>query len=172
MDYTILTDEELRQAAVALSIIQDKGDPDEFQYILAHHREHAERGPLGIPGSVGFELNSGPFADELASILGADRERCRRAVQDAFGGDQRARQSRDAFHALLSYAAELTRKRAEPEPDDDPVGTFTNNLLETYNRYGLDGIIDYHCGRLGPPYDEPEPGRESSRPAKERANIL
>jgi hypothetical protein len=149
-----LTECELRQAAVALNIIEEKGDPDEFEYILAHSRR-AQRGALGNPESIGFNLNSRLLADRLAGILGESRERCEKAVQLAFGGgDWRARGARDKFRAILAYAAELTPKRREPQSD----------LLDQFNRYGLGAMLDYSCVRGADDTPTAEPTR---RPATE-----
>ncbi len=164
MDYKF-TDLELQQAAAALNVIEQKGDPHEFEHVIAHCADNGNG--RWVPGSPRYVIACKWAADELARLLGESKERCLRAVEAVFGGDwQRA-----VFRAILSYANELTRQQAEPDPD--PVGTFTNNMLETYERYGLDAMLDYHCGRLGPPYDTvPEPARRQAESPKEEVRFV
>lgn len=108
----MLSDFELRQAAVAYNIVQEKGDPHEFEYIMARCHDKREHGPLGNPESIGFPLTCSFLARDLAGVLGESKERCERAVQEAFGGgDSRERQIRDRFNALIAYAAEVTGGR-------------------------------------------------------------
>jgi hypothetical protein len=129
----VLTDPELQQAAFALSIIEERGNDDEFEYIVREHVQ-AERGNgRWVPGSVRYEVGCKWFAENLARLLGESEARCLRAAKAVFGGDRQ----RAVFRAILSYAAELTHRRPTPEPD----------LLDQFNRYGLGAMLDYGCVR-------------------------
>ncbi len=114
MEY--FTSAELCQAAAALAIIEEKGDEDEFRYILKQRTEAAQGNGRWVPGSIRYNLGCDAFADELARLLGESKERCLRAVEAVFGGDKR----RAVFDAIVDYASELTGEPTQPGPTYSP----------------------------------------------------
>ena len=87
----MLTDVELRQAAFALQIINERGDSDVLALILRKAGESPENRGMGM------------IAGRLSSMLRVPRERCDEAEQDVFG---RSRQ-REAFCEIVNYAIQL-----------------------------------------------------------------
>ena len=120
-----LTDLELQQAAFALSIIEERGNDDEFEYIVSEHVQ-AERGNgRWVPDSTRYIIGCEWFAEKLAGLLGEPKARCLRAAHAVFSGDRQ----RAVFHAILAYAAELTQQQRHVRGEPD--------LLDQFNRCGL-----------------------------------
>ncbi len=92
----MLTDQELRQAVFALQIIEDRGDPDEFQEVL---REAMADAPPRDELTLGDSLRAG----QLSRLLNVDRDRCEAAVSDAWGSNRQRRR----FVVIVKYAIEL-----------------------------------------------------------------
>jgi hypothetical protein len=149
----MFTDSELRQAAFALSVIGDKGHPDELEDRILQ-RQRAMRNT----DTIGNQLSRGFLAAALRDHLGEPRARCERAVNDAFGGDWR----RARFDAIVAYAAELNQYEPEHEPD----------IQELYERYGLDAMLDYSCVHGALPDSDPEPERRRETTAKRDKVIM
>jgi hypothetical protein len=99
----MLTDQELRQAVFALSIIEERGDPDEWAMIL---REKANTAPSGERwGNTlsGLAIGCDMLAGRLSSLLGESKHRCQEAAEDVWGNSRQ----RAILTALVSYAIEL-----------------------------------------------------------------
>jgi len=100
----MLTDQELRQAVFALTIIEERGDPDEFDLILKEARDKTPAADDRWNMTLGVRFQVEAMADRLAGLLGESRKRCEIAAVNTIGtGRQRA-----VFDALVSYADELT----------------------------------------------------------------
>ena len=146
----MFTDLELRQAVLALSLIAERGNPDEFAYLLHEARSnHPASGTASM--TPGARLQAGAIADRLAELLGEPRNRCEAAAVDVLG----AGQQRAVFHAILAYAAELTQQRQQAKGEPD--------ILDQFNRYGLGAMLDYSCIRGD---DTPGPARHNPEPSK------
>ena len=99
----MLTDQELRQALFALSVIEARGDRDEWAAILRDVNAAAPAGQWG-GAAPNQHIGGSLLAGQLAGLLGESRERCEAAAADVFGNSRQ----RAIFAALVRYAAELT----------------------------------------------------------------
>ena len=151
----MLTDLELQQAAFALSIIEERGNDDEFEYIVREHVQ-AERGNgRWVPDSTRYIIGCQWFAEKLAGLIGEPKARCLRAAKAVFGGDRQ----RAVFHAILAYAAELTQQQRHVRGEPD--------LLDQFNRCGLGAMLDYGCVR-GDDSAGPAPDPQDTTPSRAR----
>jgi len=99
----MLTDQELRQAVFAMTIIDIRGDRDEFDAIMfeASNKSPAADEYEAMP--LGTRITARTTAKQLSKLLGEREERCHQAAIDALGTcRQRLR-----FTALVRYAIEL-----------------------------------------------------------------
>lgn len=114
MEYFTAT--ELCQAVAALAVIEERGDEDEFRYILKQRTEAEHGNGRWVRDSIRYNLGCDALADELAGLLGEPKERCLRAAEAVFGGDKR----RAVFEAIVDYASELTGEPTQPGPTYSP----------------------------------------------------
>jgi len=101
----MLTDQELRQAFLALSVIEDRGDPDELAYILRQARDAAPSADRWGNATLNQEIGACQLAAKAAALLGEPRERCEAAAAEIFAPQRQ----RAVFDALIRYAGELTK---------------------------------------------------------------
>ena len=131
----MLTDSELRQAAAALALVDSAAT--KRNYLTSSTGAAAVRQRLE-------RFTTGWLADCLLTgfpDFWANRSNAANEPPKTSSG---ATGSAAIFNAILSYAAEL--------------GGPQRTILDDFNEYGLDAMLDYHSGRLGPPYDTaPEP---------------
>ena len=99
----MLTDEELRRAVFAMSIIDERGDPDVLDLLLREANDARPAGEGWNNLTLGLQLIIGQEAYRLSTLLGVPVERCEEAGLDVLGpGRQRLR-----FNAIIKYAIEL-----------------------------------------------------------------
>ncbi len=116
----MFTDSEIRQAVVALSIIGERGNQDEFDYLLHEVRsKHPASGTGGM--TPGARLQAAALADKAARLLGEPVKRCEAAAVDVMG----AGQQRAVFDAIVGYAAELAQQRQQGEREPDLLSSTT-----------------------------------------------
>ena len=77
----MLTDQELRQAAFALSVIDERGDPHEFEYILAQKCPPAPGTDRWVKDSIRYNLGCHILADRLSGLLGESKRRCSKLLK-------------------------------------------------------------------------------------------
>ncbi len=112
----MLTDTELRQAIFALTIIEERGDPDVFALVL---REASDKAPAANDYdnmTLGGRLHAQRLASQLASLVGEPYDRCHQAATDLLGtGRQQV-----TFKAIIDYASELIGTCAELKDTPKP----------------------------------------------------
>ena len=96
--------EELRRAAAALKVINERGDPDEWGDIQRKARAVAAAGGWWNSATAGQRLTGQRLAADLAALLGESRELCEQAAAEVSVWLPH----RAMFDAILGYAAELT----------------------------------------------------------------
>jgi hypothetical protein len=98
--------DELRRAVVALDVIEQRGDRDQWKIILRQARDSAPNSSRWGNATPNQQIRGAMLAADLSSLLGADREQCEEAAAEVVAPQQH----RAIYNALLSYAAELTRQ--------------------------------------------------------------
>lgn len=126
----MLTDQELRQAVFALTIIEERGDPDELAYIL---RQVGEATPSADPwgnATVNQEISGRRLAAKLAGLLGERRDRCEQVAAEVFAPQRR----RAIFDALTGYADRLTGQTSRSTSSAAPKLTHRPTIRLIANR--------------------------------------
>ena len=100
----MLTDNELRQAVFALNVIDERGDEDEFAFIMSQARKNTPCLNDSQHMSTNQNFSVSRMANKLVSFFGEPHVRCREAATWVNGVSRQ----RMTFEAIIKYAAELT----------------------------------------------------------------
>jgi hypothetical protein len=106
--------DELRRAVVALDIINQHGDRDEWALLQRQARDSAPNGNRWNNATPNQRINGGLLADQLADLLGEPRDYCEQAAAEVFAPQHH----RAMYDVLVAYADELIGRspRREPPP--------------------------------------------------------
>ncbi len=106
------TPDELRRAIIALGVIEERGDRDEWALILSEAHDSAPNGSPWGNATGNQRLGGAMLANRLADLLGEQRDRCEQAAADVFTPQRH----RAVFDAIISYAEELTGQPSRRDP--------------------------------------------------------
>jgi len=137
-----LTAGELQMAAIDLSYILRETDGYDLEQIIAD----CDRGFQ--PSKVGENLTFGQrdIAELLHRTFNVEIGRCQQAVSDALAGTNWERRLLLAIH---EFAQRIREDRRQPR----------RTLLDDFNQFGLDAMLEYGSGRTDYP-DDPKRSQE------------
>ena len=110
----MLTDAELRQAIEALVIVENRGDAEDFQYLLNQATASTPSADPFGNASIGVSIQAGLLARRLSGLLGVPIVRCEQAAADVLAPQRELA----VYNAILAYAAELAGGGKSPKVEN------------------------------------------------------
>lgn len=101
---TEFTFDELRRAVKAMDVIEQRGDRDDWAYILKQAQNTVPSAGLWGNASIGTRAAGEALARRVADLLGESRDRCEQAAAEVLAPQR----GRVVYDALMGYAGELT----------------------------------------------------------------
>jgi hypothetical protein len=127
------TPDELRRAILALDVIEERGDRDEWAYILRQAHDSAPSADLWGNATGNQRIGGSLLADRLARLLGERRDDCEQAAAEVFAPQRCSA----AYDALIRYADELTAGQSVPRAASAPAARRPSTIRIVADERGV-----------------------------------